>query len=80
MHIRAQQAFEGLSVAGPVGSDEYYGRSADERVADISVVSPSPACVMISVLAQTGNGTALADMVELFGEEKNMQLNSYHLA
>lgn len=27
--IRAQQAFEGLSVAGPVGAYEYHGRSAD---------------------------------------------------
>jgi phage-related baseplate assembly protein len=63
LRIRAQQAFEGLSVAGPVGSYEYHGRSADGRVADISVVSPSPACVTISVLAQTGNGTAPADLL-----------------
>ncbi|THD48886.1 baseplate assembly protein [Enterobacteriaceae bacterium ML5] len=61
--IRAQQAFEGLSVAGPVGAYEYHGRSADGRVADISVISPSPACVTISVLAQTGNGTAPADLL-----------------
>ncbi|UHM90787.1 baseplate assembly protein [Rahnella victoriana] len=60
---RAQQAFEGLSVAGPVGAYEYHGRSADGRVADISVTSPSPACVTISVLAQTGDGTAPDDLL-----------------
>jgi phage-related baseplate assembly protein len=29
LRLRAQQAFEGLSVAGPVGAYEYHGRSAD---------------------------------------------------
>jgi phage-related baseplate assembly protein len=54
----AQQAFEGLSVAGPVGAYEYHGRSADGRVADVSVESPSPACVTITVLSREGDGTA----------------------
>ena len=61
--IRIQQAFEGLSVAGPVGAYEFHGRSADGRVADISVISPSPACVTVSVLAQTGDGSAPADLL-----------------
>ena len=63
LRIRVQQAFEGLSVAGPVGAYEFHGRSADGRVADISVISPSPACVTVSVLAQTGNGSASADLL-----------------
>lgn len=48
--LRIQQAFEGLSVAGSVGAYQYHGRSADGRVADISVAvrlrpaSPSPYC------------------------------------
>lgn len=61
--IRVQQAFEGVSVAGPVGAYEFHGRSADGRVADISVISPSPACVTVSVLAQAGNGSAPADLL-----------------
>src|SRR5476649_1415135 len=65
LRIRVQQAFEGLSVAGPVGAYEFHGRSADGRVADISVISPSPACVTVSVLAQTGNGSASADLLEV---------------
>ncbi|ENJ3284720.1 baseplate assembly protein [Escherichia coli] len=60
---RAQQAFEGLSVAGPVGAYEYHGRSADGRVADVSVESPTPACVTISVLSREGDGTASAELL-----------------
>ena len=56
--LRIQQAFEGLSVAGSVGAYQYHGRSADGRVADISVTSPSPACVTISVLSRENNGVA----------------------
>lgn len=54
LRLRTQQAFEGLSVAGPVGAYEYHGRSADGRVADVSVESPSPACVTITVLSREG--------------------------
>lgn len=50
--LRIQQAFEGMSVAGSGGAYQFHGRSADGRVADISVTSPSPACVTISVLSR----------------------------
>jgi Phage-related baseplate assembly protein len=63
LRLRAQQAFEGLSVAGPVGAYEYHGRSADGRVADISVESPTPASVTISVLSRDGDGTANAELL-----------------
>ncbi|MEI7202604.1 baseplate assembly protein, partial [Pectobacterium parvum] len=45
LRLRIQQSFEGLSVAGSVGAYQYHGRSADGRVADVSVISPSPASV-----------------------------------
>ncbi|WP_368894466.1 baseplate assembly protein [Kluyvera ascorbata] len=63
LRLRAQQAYEGLSVAGPVGAYEYHGRSADGRVADVSVVSPSPACVTITVLSRENDGTAPDDLL-----------------
>jgi len=63
LRLRAQQAFEGLSVAGPTGAYEYHGRSADGRVADISVVSPTPASVTITVLSREGDGSAGADLL-----------------
>lgn len=65
LRLRAQQAFEGLSVAGPVGAYEYHGRSADGRVADVSVESPTPACVTISVLSREGDGTASAELLSI---------------
>ncbi|WP_395490324.1 baseplate assembly protein [Cedecea davisae] len=71
LRLRAQRAFEGMSVAGPVGAYEYHGLSADGRVADISVESPSPACVTITVLSREGNGTAGADLVAVVEKALN---------
>jgi len=61
--MRIAAAFEGLSVAGPTGAYEYHAKSADGRVADASAISPSPACVTISVLSREGNGVAAADLL-----------------
>ncbi|MFW5408091.1 baseplate assembly protein [Pectobacterium brasiliense] len=63
--LRIQQSFEGLSVAGSVGAYQYHGRSADGRVADVSVVSPSPASVTVSVLSREGNGSASPELVAI---------------
>lgn len=60
---RIPAAFEGMSVAGPVGAYEYHATSADGRVADASAVSPSPAVVVVSVLSRDGTGTAPADLL-----------------
>lgn len=73
LRLRAQQAYEGLSVAGPVGAYEYHGRSADGRVADISVVSPSPACVTITVLSREDDGTAPDDLLEAVEKALNAE-------
>ncbi|WP_447888879.1 baseplate assembly protein [Serratia fonticola] len=61
--VRIPQAFEGISVAGPSGAYEYHGRAADGRVADVKAISPSPACVTISVLSREGNGAASTDLL-----------------
>lgn len=60
---RIQRAFDGLSVAGPTAAYEFFGLSADGRVADISAHSPAPTCVTVAVLARAGNGTAPADLL-----------------
>ncbi|AIR84897.1 baseplate assembly protein [Pantoea rwandensis] len=60
---RIAGAFEGLSVAGPSGAYEFHARSADGRVADASATSPSPAVVVVTVLAREGDGTAPADLL-----------------
>ena len=73
LRLRAQQAFEGLSVAGPVGAYEYHGRSADGRVADISVVSPTPACVTVTVLSRVGDGTASTELLAVVENALNAE-------
>ena len=73
LRLRAQQAFEGLSVAGPVGAYEYHGRSADGRVADVSVESPQPAHVTISVLSREGEGTARPELLAVVEKALNAE-------
>lgn len=70
--VRIQQAFEGLSVAGSVGAYQFHGRSADGRVADVSVISPTPACVTVSVLSREGNGAASEELIQIV----NLALNA----
>jgi phage-related baseplate assembly protein len=69
--VRIAAAFEGLSVAGPSGAYEYHAKSADGRVADASAISPSPACVTITVLAREGNGQAAADLLAVVDSALN---------
>lgn len=73
LRLRGQQAFEGLSVAGPVGAYEYHGRSADGRVADISVVSPQPAWITISVLSREGDGSASEELLKAVEKALNAE-------
>ncbi|MFP9227892.1 baseplate assembly protein [Pectobacterium cacticida] len=56
--LRAQSAFEGLSVAGPTGAYEYFAKSASGQVADAKAISPSPATVVVSILSTEGDGHA----------------------
>ncbi|HGG5993938.1 TPA: baseplate J/gp47 family protein [Salmonella enterica subsp. diarizonae serovar 61:r:z53] len=63
LRMRAQAAFDGLSVAGPTGAYEYFARSASGNVADARAVSPSPAVVVISVLSTEGDGTATPELL-----------------
>ncbi|ECF9070490.1 TPA_asm: baseplate assembly protein [Salmonella enterica subsp. enterica serovar Muenchen] len=63
LRMRAQAAFDGLSVAGPTGAYEYFAKSASGNVADAKAVSPSPAVVVISVLSTEGDGTATPELL-----------------
>ncbi|UVD96661.1 baseplate assembly protein [Pectobacterium parvum] len=71
LRLRIQQSFEGLSVAGSVGAYQYHGRSADGRVADVSVISPSPASVTVSVLSREGDGSASPELVAIMAAALN---------
>jgi len=61
--LRAQAAFDGLSVAGPTGAYEYFAKSASGNVADARATSPSPAVVVVSVLSTEGDGKASAELL-----------------
>ncbi|PWC10936.1 baseplate assembly protein [Brenneria roseae subsp. americana] len=61
--LRAQSAFEGLSVAGPTGAYEYFAKSSSGKVRDAKATSPSPAAVVVSVLSFDGNGSASDELL-----------------
>ncbi|QDL32722.1 baseplate assembly protein [Serratia liquefaciens] len=58
LRLRAQSAFEGMSVAGPSAAYEFFARSASGKVADARATSPAPAEVVIAILSTEGDGTA----------------------
>ncbi|GHC17582.1 baseplate assembly protein [Kushneria pakistanensis] len=65
LRLRAQRAFEGLSVAGPAGAYVFHALSADGRVADATAVSPSPCVAVVTVLSQLGTGEATPDLLDI---------------
>lgn len=63
LRLRAQAAFEGMSVAGPSAAYEYFARSASGQVSDARATSPSPAEVVVAVLSTEGDGTASSGLL-----------------
>lgn len=61
---RIQLAFESLSVAGPVGAYEFQARAAHADVLDVSVESPEPVDVVVTVLARSGDGIPKTEVLE----------------
>lgn len=64
LRLRAQLAFEGLSVAGPRSAYVFHALSAHAEVADVSVVSPSPAQVTVTVLSRLGDGVPSENVLQ----------------
>jgi phage-related baseplate assembly protein len=64
LRLRAQRAFEGLSVAGPRAAYVFHAVSADGRVADATAISPNPCEALVTVLAREGDGTAPQDLLD----------------
>lgn len=69
--IRIQLAFEGLSVAGPRNAYVFHALSAHERVADVSVSSPTPASVIVTVMSNDNNGIPTADILQAVRNKLN---------
>lgn len=61
---RVQLAYEGLTTAGPRNSYILHARNASGQVADATAESPTPAVVVVTVLALEGSGVASADLLE----------------
>ncbi len=61
---RVQLAYEGLTTAGPRNSYILHARNASALVADATAESPTPAVVVVTVLALEGSGVAGADLLE----------------
>ncbi len=60
---RTQLALEGFSTAGPIGAYLFHTLSADGRVKDAAVASPSPGDVRVTVLSTEGTGTPTAPVL-----------------
>lgn len=61
---RVVLAPEGMAAAGPEGAYQFHALSADTAIKDVSVVSPSPGAVLVTVMSSAGDGRAPAEMVE----------------
>lgn len=72
--LRVQRAFDRLSVAGPEAAYKYHALSADGRVADVTVVSPSPAVVTITLLqADSETGAVSPELIDIVTRAVNAE-------
>ncbi len=62
--LRIPLSLERFSTAGPAGAYEYWARSADERIADVKILSPEPGEVTIVLLSADNDGVADSAMIE----------------
>ena len=71
LRLRTQLAFEGLSVAGPRSAYIFHALSAHPDVADVSVVSPQPANVTVTILSRNGQGEANENLLNVVRAKLN---------
>lgn len=68
---RTQLALEGFSTAGPIGAYIFHALSASNNVKSVSVKSPNPGEVLVTILSQTGDGTASEGLINTVLEKLN---------
>ena len=71
LRLRTQLAFEGISVAGPRSAYIFHALSAHPDVADVSVVSPQPANVTVTILSRNGQGEANENLLNVVRAKLN---------
>lgn len=60
---RTQLALEGFSTAGPSGAYIFHALSASNDVKSVSVKSPNPGQVLVTILSGNGNGVAPSSLI-----------------
>lgn len=70
---RVALAVEAFSAAGPVGAYRYHAMTASPDIRDVSVVSPSPGQVMVTLLSDSGSGAASAAQINAVREALNAE-------
>ena len=61
---RVQLSLEGHSTAGPVGSYVFHALNADAHVKDVSVMSPSPGTVQVTILSDDNQGIPTNELLD----------------
>ncbi len=61
---RVQLAPEAFTNAGSVGAYTFHALSASSDIKSVSVKSPDPGEVLVTILSKTGNGTASEELID----------------
>lgn len=61
---RVQLAPEAFTNAGSVGAYTFHALSASSDIKSVSVKSPNPGEVLVTILSKTGNGTASEELID----------------
>lgn len=70
---RVQLAPESWTSAGSVGAYIFHALSTDGAVQDVSVISPTPGNVLVTVLSRVGDGSATASLQAAVNDALNAQ-------
>lgn len=68
LRTRIQMAYDGLSIAGPIGAYKFHALSASGQVLDVSVQSPEAMVVQVNILSTAESGIADATLIATVGE------------
>ena len=68
---RTQLALEGFSTAGPVGAYIFHSLSASNEVKSVSVKSPNPGEVLVTILSNIGDGTVNQNLIDTVSAKLN---------
>ncbi|MGR3436184.1 MAG: baseplate assembly protein [Shimia sp.] len=63
LRLRVQGSMEALSVAGPRGAYAFHARTASGQVKDVSVASPAPREVVVTILSHEADGAAAPELL-----------------